>query len=72
MAGLKASMVSLCLSNQAMEEATKLAAQTPEVREKLVAELKSKIDRGEYKVDPRKVAEKMVDRGFVKILITPI
>jgi negative regulator of flagellin synthesis FlgM len=72
MAGLKASMVSLSLSNQAMEEATKLAAQTPEVREKLVAELKSKIDRGEYKVDPKKVAEKMVDRGFVKILITPI
>jgi len=72
MAGVKASMVSLSLSNQALEEASKLAAQTPEVREKLVAELKAKIDRGEYKIDPKKVAEKMVDRGFVNILIRPI
>ena len=68
----KASAVSVSLANQGIEAATKLVAQTPEVRAKLIAELKAKIEKGEYKIDPKKVADKMIKNGFVDILIRPI
>lgn len=70
--GAKGAAVSLGLMSQSIDEATKLVAQSPEVREKLVAELKGKIERGEYKIDSRKVADKMIRSGFIDILIKPI
>lgn len=70
--GVKGAAVSLGLMSQGIDEATKLVAQSPEIREKLVAELKGKIERGEYKINSRKVADKMIRSGFIDILIKPI
>jgi negative regulator of flagellin synthesis FlgM len=37
----------------------------PDVREEKVAELKKQIENGSYKVDPEKIAEKMLKDGFL-------
>ena len=43
--------------NAAYQKAYEIAQNTPEVREQRVAELKAKIEKGEYKVDSEAVAD---------------
>jgi len=51
----------------ARERAIKVALDAlkdvPDEREEIVAELKAKIERGEYKVDPQDVAEMVIRRS---------
>jgi negative regulator of flagellin synthesis FlgM len=51
------------ISGKARERATakKVASETPDVREAKIAELKERIAAGHYKVDPKAVADRMVD-----------
>ncbi len=51
------------ISTQAkdMAKAKSVAASAPEVREERIAELKRRIESGEYKVNAEAVADKMVD-----------
>lgn len=42
-------------------KAKQIAANTPDVREEKVAELKKRIAEGKYKVDAKAVADRMVD-----------
>lgn len=44
-----------------MAEAKKIAGAAPDVREDKIAELKKRIASGEYKIDPGKIADRLVD-----------
>jgi flagellar biosynthesis anti-sigma factor FlgM len=66
------SPVSMALANSEIEEAVKLASQVPDIRQKKVDEIKEKLEKGEYKIDPRKVAQKMIDTGVADQLMRPI
>lgn len=66
------SPVSMALANSELEEATKLAAQVPDIRQKKVDEIKEKLEKGEYKIDPEKVAQKMIDTGVADQLLRSI
>lgn len=52
--------VNLSSATQDIQRAREVLAQTPAVRSELVEELKGKIERGEYEVDPRTIADKML------------
>ena len=45
-----------------VKEVRDLLQETPEVRQERVAELKEAVQNGEYKVDSKEVAEKMLQR----------
>ena len=46
--------------------------ETPAARAKKIKEIKRKIEEGTYKIDSKKVAEKMVRDGVVEELLRPI
>ena len=52
--------VNLSASSQDVQKAQEILRQTPSVRADKVRALKDLIDRGEYEVDPRQVADKMM------------
>lgn len=52
--------VELSTSSLDVQKMKGILKDTPEVRQDRVQELKAKIDRGEYKVDPYKVADKLL------------
>lgn len=41
---------------------------TPEIRTEMVEALKAQVESGQYKVDPDKVAEKMVDEHLFELI----
>ncbi|MBI4643636.1 MAG: flagellar biosynthesis anti-sigma factor FlgM [Deltaproteobacteria bacterium] len=43
-----------------MQKASRVIAETPDVREEKVAPLKEAVDQGSYPVDPQKVANSMI------------
>ncbi len=47
--------------------AKKVIADTPDVRDERVQELKAQIDRGTYKINPEKIAEKMATDSALDI-----
>lgn len=61
----RADKVELSRESRDVQAAYAAVAAAPEVREKLVAELKAKIDAGQYDVPGREVARKMLARAFV-------
>lgn len=52
--------VELSAGSQEVQKAKEVLAQTPAVRADRVQELKQQIERGEYQVDPHKIADKMM------------
>lgn len=46
--------------------------ETPEVRSRRIEEIKRKIENNTYRVDSRKIADKMVETGIVDDLLRPI
>ncbi len=59
-AGAQADRVDISSASQDIQRAREVLAQTPAVRSELVQELKGKIERGEYEIDPRTIADKML------------
>lgn len=53
--------VALSQRAEEVKAARAALAATPEIRHERVAELKAEIESGEYKVDPHKVAERILD-----------
>ena len=53
--------VALSQRAEEVKAARAALAATPEIRHEKVAELKAQIESGEYKVDPQKVAERMLN-----------
>jgi len=53
--------VALSQRAEEVKAARAALASTPEIRHERVAELKASIESGEYKVDPHKVAERILD-----------
>lgn len=53
--------VALSQRAEEVKAARAALAATPEIRHERVAELKAQIESGEYKVDPHKVAERMLN-----------
>jgi anti-sigma28 factor (negative regulator of flagellin synthesis) len=47
---------------EAIEVAMKALEEVPDVREDLVADIKARLERGEYRVDPAEVGEMMLRR----------
>lgn len=56
-----ADQVALSQRAEEVRAARAALAATPEIRHERVAELKAQIESGEYKVDPHKVAERMLN-----------
>ena len=56
-----ADQVRLSQRAQEVQAARAALAEVPEVRQERVAELKAKIEAGTYKVDPYKVAERILN-----------
>ncbi len=54
----------------ARAKAHQIANDTPDIREDRVAELKAKIEKGEYKVDPEKIADGMMREAIKDRLAT--
>lgn len=59
--GESASKVNLSERAQDIRKAKELAKAAPEIREDRVAELQKRIDSGNYKIDAKEIADKMVD-----------
>lgn len=57
---LDADRVELSTSSLDVQKMKGILKDTPEVRQDRVQELKAQIERGEYKVDPYKVADKLL------------
>jgi len=57
---LPADRVDLSASSQDVQKARQVLENTPSVRAERVQALKAQIERGEYEVDPYKVADKML------------
>jgi negative regulator of flagellin synthesis FlgM len=54
-------VVNLSTASKEVQTAKEIIASEPEVREDKVAELKAKIDSGNYTIDHKAVADKIVD-----------
>ncbi len=52
--------VSISAKSREIQKLESVIASTPDVREDKVAKLKEKIEKGEYRVDPREVARKIL------------
>lgn len=52
--------VVLSASSQDVQKAQEILQQTPAVRSERIQSLKEQIERGEYQVDARKIADKML------------
>ena len=50
-----------------IQQAKKVIAGTPDVREERVRELKARIEQGTYKINTEKIAEKMVKESLIDI-----
>ena len=54
--------IQLSSRSRELHAALEAARQTPDVREAKVADVKSRIESGDYRVDLRRVAQRMLDR----------
>ena len=52
-----------------IQEAEKYLQSVPDIREEKVAELKARIEKGEYKVEGKKIAVKMVKESLLNELL---
>ncbi len=55
-----ADRVELSAGSAEVQKMREILDQTPEIREDRIRELKNKIERGEYRVDPYAVADKLL------------
>ncbi|MBS4538150.1 flagellar biosynthesis anti-sigma factor FlgM [Clostridium sp. D2Q-11] len=44
-----------------IQKALKVAKDSPDIREEKIREIKMKVDSGNYSIDPKKVAEKIIE-----------
>lgn len=63
--GAKADTVDISDTAKRVNAAREELDRIPDVREEKVAQLKKQIENGSYKVDPEKIAEKMLKDGFL-------
>lgn len=54
--------IQLSSRSRELHAALEAARQTPDVRAEKVAEVKGRVESGQYRVDPYKVAQRMIDR----------
>jgi len=66
---LPADRVVLSAGSQDVQKARAILEQTPEVREDRVSALKEEIARGEYQVDPHRLADKMMGSLLSEALV---
>lgn len=59
--------ISLSIKAKDIQQIKQLLDQTPDIREEKVLELKNRIDSGNYKINPEKIAEKMVGESLIDL-----
>jgi negative regulator of flagellin synthesis FlgM len=52
-----------------IQQAKELIASLPDIREEKVAEIRARIEAGEYQIDGEKIAEKMIEESLLNELI---
>jgi len=60
-------IVNLSRASKEAQLVEKVIAAAPDIREDKVAELKARIEAGDYQIDPDKVADKLVDQSLEEI-----
>jgi negative regulator of flagellin synthesis FlgM len=63
--GVKTDTVDISDTAKRVSAAREELDRIPDVREEKVAELKKQVENGSYRVDPEKIAEKMLKDGFL-------
>jgi negative regulator of flagellin synthesis FlgM len=59
--------ISLSIEAKDIQRIKQILDQTPDIREEKVLELKNMIDRGTYRINPEKIAEKMMDESLIDL-----
>ena len=66
--GSRDTIVHLSRASKETQLADKIISTTPEIRADKVAEIRERIESGNYKIDHEKVAAKMIDSNLEEIL----
>ena len=64
--------VEISRKSQLVSNMMEKVLETPAARAKKIKEIKKKVDEGTYKIDAKKVAEKMIRDGVLDELLRPI
>lgn len=64
-AGARTDQVDLSPAARALQQLDKAMQESPEVREDRVNELREAIQNGTYQIDPRLIAERLLDSGHL-------
>ena len=59
--------ISLSIEAKDIQRIKQILDQAPDIREEKVLELKNMIDRGTYRVNPAKIAEKIVGESLINL-----